>query len=175
MDMLDTLRRTGGLDALTARLSLKPAESTLAVRCLIPALLGGFRDYCESANSGDNSGDTGLARLDALMARSGGAALARRVMSPDDTNVVEGERILIEIFGAEENCRAIAMYVAAQSGLQAQDIRKVMTLLTMLIIGYIAARSVDETEPGSPLDIPKILDLGGETNPLDAIFPERGH
>jgi hypothetical protein len=170
VDMLDTLRRTGGLDALAARLSLKPAEATLAVGALIPPLLGGFRDYCEAGSSCE----TGIARLDALIARSGGVALARRVMTPGDASVVEGERILIEIFGAEETCRTIAMHAGGQSGLQTRDIRKVMTLLTMLVSGYMAARSLDGSEPGSQLDVAQMLDLGGQANPLDAILPDRG-
>jgi hypothetical protein len=60
------------------------------------------------------------------------------VLAPEPTDVRQGNDVLGQIFGSPEVSRTVAQHAAAQSGLDASLLKKMLPLLAMLVGGFIA-------------------------------------
>lgn len=163
MDMLETLRRTGGIEALARQLDLAHSESMEGVRALLPLVLGGFKRH--SLRMG--AATTGLAELVTQLNGLGGAHLAAEILSLDKPSPMPGEEVLKTIFGSPEASEAVAGAALADSEMDAAPLREMLPLLAMLVGGYFCARGED----GVHDHLAELLDLEGEGNPLDAVLP----
>lgn len=132
MELLATLRRSGGINALARQLDVPPATATAGVKALLPAMLSGFRDYT-----------TRLDELVGLLAQHGGAALASAVMSVEPTDAAPGTAIVSKLF---PDIAKLSTELQLAAGKVDGDIdidlaRQLFPLLAMLIGGYVAARA----------------------------------
>jgi hypothetical protein len=145
MDLLATLRRSGGIDALARQIGMPPQPVAAGVEALLPALLGGLRGYAQSMGGGEAGVRAMLAMMDGL----GDGNLAAEVMGPGPLAAESGERVLLQLFGSREAGRQLAHDVAAASGHDAAMLDRILPVLAMLVCGYLSARvgaDASETE-----------------------------
>ncbi len=136
----DTLRRTGGINAVTAELKLSASEGSALVDALLPALIGAFHLHCR--NSG--GGDTGCKATLALLEQTGGGSLAARIMAPGPTDPADGRKLLAGLLGGGDAVPAVVAALAQRNDLDAGRVEAMMPRLAMLVGGYVAARAADQ-------------------------------
>lgn len=165
IEMLDTLRRTGGLAALSRHLALTPPQATAGAEALLPFLLGGFKRYCHSRGPGVQ----GLPALLEMLNMWGDGEMAAVVLIPGNGSMIAGPAILEAIFGSPEAIVAVAGAAAERSELDTAQLRKMLPLLTMLLGGYISVRTDPlHREEGK---VAALLELEDTDNPLDEVLP----
>jgi len=145
MDWLTTLRRSGGLNALSRQLGVTPAEISAAAETLLPALLSGFRQFADRSGGGD-AGVRGL--LDEL-AQFGGGQLAADVMGPGTLDTAPGNAMLDRLIGPEVARRAVLIEAERTTGLDQALGERLLPGLAMLVGGYITARAGGSGAEGS--------------------------
>lgn len=169
-ELLDTLRRSGGLEAVSKELGIGPAAAFAGAEALLPAILGGFRKQAEATGGGA----AGLGNLIEMLGGLGGGELAGNVLAPDPTDIDRGNAVLGRIFGTRDVSRSVAEDAAARTGLDSATLRRMLPLLAMLVGGYLSARAGGSGAQGSDGlnggGLKTLLDLDGDGNPLDDIL-----
>jgi hypothetical protein len=131
MDVTDILAQMGGLKSVATELGISEAQATTGAAALIPAILGGFKKTAQAQPSG-------LDGLGGLLSQLGGAGLLDAVLSPAATDVSPGNSVLGQIFGSKDVSRTVAQNAAAQTGLSAELLKKMLPMIAMLVAGYMA-------------------------------------
>lgn len=198
MEMIEMLRSSGGLEAVSKQLGVSPAVAAAGAEALLPAILGGFRKQADSAGGGE----AGLGSLIGMLGTLGGGTLASNVLGPEPTDTAKGNDVLGQIFGSKDVSRSVAGDAAARSGIDAETLKRMLPILAMLVGGYLSARAggsggessggglgslgsilggilggngtADEkaAAPGGALG--SLIGLGGGANILDAIMNSVG-
>jgi hypothetical protein len=185
MQITDMLAQTGGLQSMARELGISEKQAESGAEALIPAVLGGFKKEVQSQPAG-------LAGLGGLLAQLGGGSLLDNVLSPQPTDVSQGNDVLGQIFGSKDVSRAVAQNAASQSGLEPSMLKKMLPIVAMLVAGYMAQRGTagQETSGGGGLGglltsllggkpsgegnaaagAASMLNLEGDANPLDDIL-----
>lgn len=145
MDVLDMLRRSGGINAVANQLGIPPATAMAGTEALVPAIIGGFRKSSETSGGGE----AGLGALVKMLGGMGGGALAANVLGPDKTDVARGNDVLGQIFGSKDVSRSVAADAAARTGIDPALLKQMLPLLTMLVGGYFSARAGGSGAQGS--------------------------
>lgn len=133
MQINDVLAETGGTQALARELGITEAQAAAGAAALAPALLGGFKKQAQAQPGG-------VEGLSGLLGQLGGAGLMDNVLSPEPTNVQQGDAVLGQVFGGKEVSRAVAQNASAQTGLDPAILKKMLPILAMLVTGYMAKR-----------------------------------
>jgi len=185
MQLTDVLAKTGGFQSMARELGIDEKQVESGAGALIPAILGGFKKEVQSQPAG-------LAGLGGLLAQLGGSGLLENVLSPQQTDVSQGNNVLGQIFGSKDVSRAVAQNAASQSGLEPSMLKKMLPIVAMLVAGYMAKRGAgsagQEASGGGGLggllnsllggkpsgEGQAMLDLDGERNPLDDILRGAG-
>lgn len=163
---METLRRTGGLEALAKLLSLSAPATRACVEALLPLVLGGFKRL-SLASRGGAPGNTGEGRkLCEVVESHGGAEMAESVMA--QSSLAEGEALLTEIFGGEEAVQAVCSAAAEKVEVPQQTLRAMLPALAMLTGGY--AYAVYYEEPEGEETVNALLGLNEAGNPLDSVL-----
>jgi hypothetical protein len=172
MNLTDMLTETGGLQSMARELGIDEKQAERGAGALIPAILGGFSKEVQSQPAG-------LAGLGGLLGQLGGSGLLDNVLSPQPTDVGQGNNVLGQIFGSKDVSRAVAQNAASQSGLEPSMLQKMLPIVAMLVAGYMAKRSAGSSavqeDPGGGLGGLLTSLLGGKpsgegSNPLDEIL-----
>lgn len=143
MQISDILAQTGGLQSIARELGVSEAQAASGAAALTPAILGGIQKQAESQ-------PLGLEGLGGLLGQLGGGGLLDNVVSPEPTNVSQGNAVLGQIFGSKDVSRTVAQHAASQSGLAPDLLKKMLPMLAMLVAGYLAKRhSAGATVPAS--------------------------
>lgn len=145
MDWLTTLRRSGGINALSRQLGVTPAEVSAGTEALLPALLGGMRHVVDLLGGGD----AGVRALVAELTALGGGQLAADVMAPGPLDTAPGKTILERIIGPDVAQRAVLVEAARNGGLDQAFGEQILPGLAMLVGGYITARAAGSGAEGS--------------------------
>jgi hypothetical protein len=145
MQIDDFLAQAGGLSSIARELGISEAQARAGAAALLPAILGGF------AKQQPPAGTDGLG---SLFGQLGGASLLDDVLSTSPTDVGRGNHVLGNLFGSKDVSRTVAQHAAAQSGLEPSLLRKMLPLLAMLAVGYMArrhgqARNAPKADAGS--------------------------
>lgn len=166
MDVLDIMRRTGGVNAVAGELAISPQVAASGTEALLPAILGGL------AKLRDRTGQGGaMEGVTAALRKSGGSSMAEAVLLPGDTNTAPGKLVLQAIFGSPQVSRVVADDAAHKSAIDPAVLRRMLPLLSMLVGGYISARSRDgDNTRANNAWMGSLLDFGADGNPLDAIM-----
>lgn len=162
--LLDVLRRSGGLAAVSRQLEIAPPLALAAANALLPLVRGGFRRRVEQA---DSLG-TGLTELLVWLEGLGGGSLAGAVLQSDAVSPDAGQTILADIFGPQLT-GAVVAEAAVQSKVTPATVQQVLPLLAMLAGGYVAARAGRMSAADRLAELGPLLDLEGQPNPLDAL------
>lgn len=145
MDWLTTLRRSGGINALSRQIGASPADVAAGTEALLPALVGGLRQLADRLG-GDDDGVRAL--VDRLM-ELGGGQLAADVMGPGPVNTAPGDALLEEALGPEVARRAVLIEAERTGGLDQALGERILPGLAMLVGGYITARAGGSGAQGS--------------------------
>lgn len=191
IDLLDMLRRSGGIEAVSKELGVAPGVAATGVEALLPAIVGGFAKRSEAAGGGE----TGLGALVEVLGGLGGGSLAANVLGPDETEVGRGNDVLGEIFGSKDVSRSVAADAATRTGIDPATLKQMLPLLAMLVGGYLSARAGGSGTEGSGGlgglgsilgsalggshggglgGLGSLLDMNGNGNPLDDILGMTG-
>lgn len=198
VEMMEMLRRSGGLEAVSKQLGVTPAVAAAGAEALLPAILGGFRKHADTSGGGD----AGLGSLIGMLGTLGGGALAANVLGPEPTDTAKGNDVLGQIFGSKDVSRSVAGEAAERTGIDAETLKKMLPILSMLVGGYLSARAAGSgTDNGAMLgglgsiiggfladkgghapahnkvsdgNLGSLIDLGSGANMLDAILDNVG-
>jgi hypothetical protein len=184
MQITDILAQMGGLRSVARELGVNESQVATGADALIPAILGGFKRQAQSQSGGADV-------LGSLLGQFGGGLLDD-VLAPQPTHVERGDAVLGQIFGSKDVSRAVADKAAAQSGLDASLLRKMLPMVAMLVAGYMQKQGGEgaaRAAPGGALGvlgsllggqsagqasglhgIVSMLDLDGDGNPFDDIL-----
>jgi hypothetical protein len=130
MQLTDLLSQTGGLQSMARELDIDPQQAASGAEALLPAILGGFQKTQAQAG-----GAGGLADL---LGRLGGGGLMDQVLSPEPTDVGQGNEVLGQIFGSKDVSRTVTQSAAARTGLDPALLRRMLPMLAMLVAGFMA-------------------------------------
>jgi hypothetical protein len=189
MQITDILGQMGGLQSIARELGISETQAAAGAAALAPAVLGGFKKQAQAP--------AGLDGLGGLLAQLGGGGLLDNVLANEPTDVGRGNDVLGQIFGSKDVSRTVAQNAAAQSGLDASVIRKMLPMLAMLVAGYMAKQSggaslptgggglggmlgglfggqTGASTPNLQAGLGSMLDLNGDGNPLDDILRMAG-
>jgi hypothetical protein len=131
MQLDDLLNQTGGLSSIARELGISEQQARAGAAALLPAILGGFAKQAQPA---------GASGLGGLLGQLGGGSLLDDVISQQPTDINRGNHVLGNIFGSKDVSRTVAQHAAAQSGLEPSLLRKMLPMLAMLAVGYLARR-----------------------------------
>lgn len=180
MQITQMLESMGGFQSMARELGVSDAEARSGAEALMPAVLGGFKKQAQPA---------GLDGLLSMVQGLGGGGLMDDVLSPNATNVNQGNGVLGQIFGSKDVSRAVAQNAATQSGLDPSILKKMLPMLAMLVGGLMAKQGNGAAEPNAQGGLGNLmgglmggqsgrqggglssmLDLDGDGNPLDDIM-----
>ncbi len=133
MQITDILAQMGGLRSVARELGVSEDDVASGAGALLPAILGGFKKQAQAQPSG-------LEGLGGLLGQLGGGGLLDQVLSPQPTDVSQGNEVLGQIFGSRDVSRSVAQNAAAQTGLDTNLLKKMLPMLAMLVAGYMAKR-----------------------------------
>ncbi len=135
MQLTDLLAQMGGLQSVARELGVSPQQAQSGAAALLPAILGGFKKQAQAQPNG-------LEGLGGLLNQLGGGSLMDNVLGAQPTNTDLGNNVLGQIFGNKEVSRTVATNAAAQSGLDASLLKKMLPMLAMLAAGYMAKQGM---------------------------------
>jgi hypothetical protein len=134
MNMLDAIlsaQNGAAVRQIGTQLGLGEGQTIAALGVLVPALAAGVRQ--NTRNSGG---------LDSLIAALSSGTHARYVDNPatlsDPATVADGNGILGHVFGSKEVSRGVAGQAAAQTGISADVLRRMLPLVATLVMGTLA-------------------------------------
>lgn len=131
MQITDMLARMGGLESIARELGVSESQVARGAEALTPAILGGFKKQAQAQPAG-------LDGLGGMLGQLGGGGLLDSVLSPEPTDVSQGNDVLGQIFGSRDVSRAVAQGAASQSGLDPALLRKMLPMLAMLVTSLMA-------------------------------------
>jgi hypothetical protein len=133
MQLNDLLAQAGGLSSIARELGISEQQAQAGAAALLPAILGGFTKQAQAQPAG-------FGGLGDMLGQLGGGSLLDDVQSAQPTDVGRGNNVLGQIFGSKDVSRTVAQHAAAQSGLEPSLLRKMLPMLAMLAVGYMARR-----------------------------------
>jgi hypothetical protein len=134
MDIAEMLGQSGALDSVARELGVPPGVAAAGAAALLPAILGGFKRQAQQQPNG-------VEGLGGLLQQMGGGGLLEAVVGPQPTPVEQGNDILGHIFGSRDVSREVAGVAAAQTGINADKLKRMLPMIAMLVAGYLATRS----------------------------------
>lgn len=143
MEIGDLLAQMGGLQSMASELGVSEQQAASGAAALLPAILGGLNKQAQAAPGG-------LEGLGSLLGQLGGGGLLDQVLSPQPTNPAPGNDVLGQIFGSKDVSRAVAGNAAAQSGLDATLLKKMLPMLAMVVAGYFAKQHASASAQPAP-------------------------
>lgn len=137
MNILDAIVNAqdgAAVQQLGSQVGLAPDQATAALSALMPALAGGFQRNIQSQGG-----------LESLVAALSSANHSQYIDNPaslaDPSAVTDGNGILGHLLGSKEASREVAGRAAAQTGLSADVIKRVLPLAATLMMGAFSKQS----------------------------------
>ena len=123
MQLNDLISQMGGLQQMSSELGVNESQVAKGAAAMLPAILGGFKKHAQSQTAG-------LDGLTGMLGKLGGGGLLDNVLSSKPTDVSRGNEVLGNIFGSKDVSRAVATSAAAQSGVDAGTLKKMLPMRT---------------------------------------------
>jgi hypothetical protein len=143
MQITDVLARMGGLQSIARELGVSEAKAHAGADALLPAILGGFKKQARAQPAG-------LDGLGGLLGQLGGGGLLDNVLSPQPTDVRQGNDVLGQIFGSKDVSHTVAQSAAARTGLEPALLKQMLPMLAMLVAGFMAKQQGGSSTEGLP-------------------------
>jgi hypothetical protein len=172
MQLDDLLTQSGGIGSIARELGISEQQARAGAAALLPAILGGFGKQAQARPAG-------IGGLGDLLGQLGGGSLLDDVQSPQPTDVGRGNNVLGQIFGSKDVSRTVAQHAAAQSGLEPSLLRKMLPMLAMLAVGYMARRhgqaaNANRTTQAGTVPTPAQANGGGLGDLLGGLLGGKG-
>jgi len=166
-NLLDLLRRSGGLAAIANHLKAEHPAVLAAADVLLPRVQDAFRGRVVQ---GGNPA-IGMGRLLTHLADLGGGMLASAVLQQNLPQRAEIDRIAGDLLGPQDTPAQGIARAAQRSGLPVDTVRQVLPLLAMLTAGYLSARASLLSPADRLAELTPLLDPPGPdaTIALDAL------
>ena len=137
MNILDAIVNAqdgAAVQQLGSQVGLAPDQATAALSALIPALAGGFQRNIQSQGG-----------LESLMAALSSGNHGQYIDNPtslaDQSAVTDGNGILGHLLGSKDVSREVASRAAAQTGLSADVLKRMLPLAATLVMGALSKQS----------------------------------
>lgn len=191
MNINEILAETGGLQSMARELGISEADAANGAQALTPAILGGFKKQAQTQPGG-------LDGLGGLIGQLGGGGLLADVLSPQPTNVSQGNDVLGQLFGSKDVSRTVAQDASVRTGLDPALLKKMLPIVAMMITGYMAKQQGDVAgaaagaggiggmlggllgggassgQSSGLAGLASMLDMNGDGNPLDDLLRMTG-
>jgi hypothetical protein len=137
MNILETIVNAGGgraVSQLGSQVGLDEAQTTAALSALVPALAAGVHRNVQS--------EGGLAGLLSALGRGGHEEYLDNPTALSDPKAVDqGNGVLGHVLGSKDASRDVAERAAAQTGLGADVLKRMLPLAATLLMGALARNS----------------------------------
>ena len=137
MNILDAIVNAqdgAAVQQLGSQVGLAPDQATAALSALMPALAGGFQRNSQSQGG-----------LESLMAALSSGDHGQYIDNPtslaDPSAVTDGNGILGHLLGSKDASREVATRAAAQTGLSADVLKRMLPLAATLMMGAFSKQS----------------------------------
>jgi len=137
MNILDAIVNAqdgAAVQQLGSQVGLAPDRATAALSALMPALAGGFHRNIQSQGG-----------LESLMAALSSGNHSQYIDNPaslaDPSAVTDGNGILGHLLGSKDTSREVASRAAAQTGLSADVLKRMLPLAATLMMGAFSKQS----------------------------------
>lgn len=131
MQLMDILAQTGGLQSMARELGVSEQEAHSGASALAPALMDGFQRQAQSPAAASGG-------LGALLGQLGGGSLLDNVLSPQPTDLSQGNSVLGHVLGSKDASRSVVQSAASQSGLAPSVLKRMLPMLAMVAAGHMA-------------------------------------
>ncbi|QZH75124.1 MAG: DUF937 domain-containing protein [Erythrobacter sp.] len=140
MSLAQMLQQTGVIESMARELNIDEATARTGAGALLPAIVAGVGRASTTGGAGGGSSDPlgGLGGLAGAILGGGGGGLLDAVLGPKPTPVEQGNDILGNIFGTKDVSRSVAGEVAAVTGLDENLLKRMLPILAMAVMGYLA-------------------------------------
>jgi hypothetical protein len=137
MNILDAIlnaQNGAAVSQLGSQVGLSPDQTTAALSALVPALAAGFQRNMQSAG--------GLESLTSALATGNhGQYLDNPTSLGDPSTIADGNGILGHLLGSKDVSREVASRAAAQTGLSADVLKRMLPLAATLMMGAFSKHS----------------------------------
>lgn len=150
MNILDAIVNAQGGAAvrqLGSQVGLAPDQTTAALAALVPALAAGFQRNLQGQGGLDSL-------ISALASGNHGEYIDRPTSLGDQSAVADGNGILGHLLGSKDVSREVASRAAAQTGLSAEVLKRMLPLVATLMMGAFAKQTANPTSMGAGLGRP---------------------
>ena len=131
MEMLATLRQSGGVNSLARQLDAPPAIAMASAKALLPVLLHRMSQF-----------PGGTQALIEVLSDLGGAGLATAVMAVECADPAPGIALLAQLLPNRDLFTSEIRSIAQASACDEALLERLFPLLAMLVGGYLSARAV---------------------------------
>lgn len=139
MNLGQMLNQTGAIASIAKELNIDEATARTAAGALLPAIVAGMGRSATAGSGGAAAGGLGgLGGLAGAILGGGGGGLLESILAPEPTPTRQGDDILGSIFGSKDVSRSVAGEVAGVTGLDEGLLKKMLPLLAMAAVGYLA-------------------------------------
>ena len=119
---------------LGSQVGLAPDQATAALNALMPALAGGFQRNIQSQGGVESL-------MAALSSGNHGQYIDNPTTLADPSAVTDGNGILGHLLGSKDASREVASRAAAQTGLSADVLKRMLPLAATLMMGAFSKQS----------------------------------
>ncbi|MEO8256069.1 MAG: DUF937 domain-containing protein [Acidobacteriota bacterium] len=150
MNILDAMLNAQGgaaVQQLGSQVGLAPDQTTAALSALVPALAAGFQRNIQSQGGLENL-------LSALTSGNHSQYIDNPANLGEDAAVTDGNGILGHLLGSKDVSREVASRAAAQTGLSADVLKRLLPLAATLMMGAFSKQSGRASSIGSGLGAP---------------------
>lgn len=144
MSLAQILQQTGVITSMARELGVDEQTARMGAGALLPAIVAGMGRSSSGGAASDPLG--GLGALAGAVLGGGGAGglgggLLDAVLGNKPTPVQQGNDILGNIFGSKDVSRSVAGEVASVTGLDEGLLKKMLPILAMAVMGYMAKQA----------------------------------
>lgn len=152
MSLAQILQQTGVITSMANELGVDEQTARMGAGALLPAIVAGMGRSATGGAGGDPMGGLG-GLAGAVLGGSGGGsssgglggmlggALLDSVLGSSPTQTDQGNSILGNIFGSKDVSRSVAGEVSAITGLDEGLLKKMLPILAMAVMGYMAKQA----------------------------------
>jgi hypothetical protein len=145
MNLNQVLQQTGAIGSMASELGVDEATARKGAGALLPAIVAGMG----RSHVGAGGGGGGLAgALGGLLGGGAGGGLLDSVLGRSATPTRPGNEILGQIFGNKDVSRGVAQEAAESSGVSPDLLKKMLPILAMAVVGYMAKGHGSQAEQG---------------------------
>ncbi|AKQ42456.1 hypothetical protein CP97_11085 [Aurantiacibacter atlanticus] len=152
MSLAQTLQQSGVVESIARELNIDEQTARTATGALLPAIVAGMgRSSTAGGGSADPLGGLGGLAGAVLGGSAGGlgGGLLDAVLGSKPTPVQSGNDILGSIFGSKDVSRSVAGEVAHVTGLDESLLKRMLPILAMAVMGYLAKQGQQGSSSGS--------------------------